>query len=179
MTDKDIQYKLAFVSKSAVLIISGILTSLLFYWLQNLSKVPAGGPGIINLQLAFSLHHFNEILQAWGPDAVRQFQHTMWIDYFYAVAYGIFLSGVLFSIGSRLQIRPKRLLFFAWLPLVASLLDWTENTIHLILLREGANDAGVLLASVIASVKWWLLIQSVLLIMIGLSVLLLKKKIKI
>ncbi len=169
-------YYLKFFARSYVLLLSGISAILLFWRLETSALIPPGVPGIIHLQLAFSLARFNEIIQAWGYEAVNQYRHTMWVDYLYAIAYGVFLSGALFRIGHSFQVRKQIIKMFALIPILVTLLDWAENTIHLFLLANGATRVPVLIVSIIAAFKWWLALQSVLLIVFGLFILLFKKR---
>jgi len=170
---------LKFFARSYILLLSGLSAISLFWWLETTALIPSGVPGVIHLQLAFSLSRFNDILQSWGSEAVNQYRHTMWIDYLYAIAYGVFLSGALFRIGLSFQLRKQIIKIFALIPILVTLLDWAENTFHLYLLNHEATRIPVLIVSIIAAFKWWLALQSVLLIVFGLFILLFKKRTKL
>ncbi len=123
---------------------------------------PAGAPGIVELELAFSAQAFGDIVQQWGAEAVRSYcTATILIDYWFPLAYSLFLA----SLMALLSFQAGRVLRPNWvaLPFIAALLDWAENSFHLILLRDATHLSStlVLLASVAAALKWGLVAVSV------------------
>ena len=130
---------------------------------------PAGGPSQIALQLAFSEEAFGRIVGQWGAEGVRIYRNvTLGLDYLFPIAYALCLSGAmawLTRTGSRGPTRAELALFA--MPWVAALLDWVENTLHLLLLQDVSrlSPALVLLASLAAAAKWGLVLLSVLTIL--------------
>lgn len=127
---------------------------------------PAGTPTVTALQLAFSGETFGDIIARWGLEGVRAFrQSTIYVDYWFPVAYALFLA----SLSALLTVKPGQppsrlhLTYFA-LPFIGGLLDWVENTLHLILLRHPTNlsPSLVLLASLAAVAKWGLIAAAML-----------------
>ncbi len=99
---------------------------------------PANSPGIVALQLAFRKETFAGILQQWGPSGVHAFQMTtLWIDSWFPVAYALLLSSLMAGLVSRARGRLANpgdtTLALPWL---AMGLDWLENSLHLLLLRD-------------------------------------------
>ena len=126
---------------------------------------PGGSPGIVALQLAFNKETFASILRQWGPAGIRTYQTvTLWVDSWFPPAYALLLSSLIAVLAVRASGRTARLgrALFA-LPWLAMTLDWLENGLHLILLRNPANlsAALVLIASLAAALKWGLIAASV------------------
>ena len=133
---------------------------------------PPDSPGIVALQLAFSKATFAGILQQWGPAGVRAFQMTtLWVDSWFPVAYALLLSSLLAALArgssGRLTHPGDTTLALPWL---AMGLDWLENSLHLLLLRDPGNLSATLVwvASVAAAVKWGLIAVTVLVLVLGL-----------
>lgn len=131
---------------------------LYFRLAAGLATIPAGAPGILALQLAFSRERFLAVLAAWGPDAAGFYVTGMWLDYLYPAAYALALAGWIARLGRDRTGAPGawgRFLFR--LPLAAGLLDWLENSLHLVVLMLPAvPGAGALVwaASLAAALKW-------------------------
>jgi hypothetical protein len=126
------------------------------------ARRPAGSPGAVALQLAFSRQAFADILDQWGTAGVRAYQRsTLSIDYLFPIAYALCLSSSISWLssgsGSRQPGRATLLIFS--LPWAAAALDYTENTLHLILLRDFRQLSAtlVLMASLAAAIKWGLI----------------------
>ncbi len=127
-------------------------------------ELPPHAPGIIPMELAFTKGKLVQILNSWGK-ALNTYLKIMWIDYLYALAYGVFLAG-LFSMVSREQGKPPgrgKILFFS-LPFLAGVLDWVENTLHLALLPgyRSLSAPTVFALSLISLVKWLAALVSIL-----------------
>lgn len=136
------------------------LAGLLFWQLaRGLANLPAGAPGIFDLQLAFTVEKFQSTLAAWGEENVAAYIDGMWVDYLYPIAYALALSGWLAVLTHRADHPPSRftLALFA-APLLAALLDYVENSLHLLMLTvlHATPAALVFLASLAAAVKWTL-----------------------
>ncbi|MFZ5889425.1 MAG: hypothetical protein ACOYYF_18460, partial [Chloroflexota bacterium] len=136
------------------------LAGVLFWFLaRGLGNLPPGAPTIFDLQLAFTAEKFQAVLAAWGEQNVRAYINGMWLDFLYPIAYALALSSWLAVLTHRPDRPPARLtlsLFAA--PFLAALLDYVENTLHLLMLAilHTTPPALVLLASLAAAVKWTL-----------------------
>src|SRR5262245_54650779 len=125
-----------------------------------------GTPGILSLQLAFTVSKFREILLSWRDIAL--FKQSVWqIDYLFPITYaGMLAFGYAWSRRNEEPARLDRVMFLA--PFVAASCDWIENSLHLYLLRNVNNkeqveatsfsDALVFAASSFALIKIGLLI---------------------
>jgi hypothetical protein len=145
---------------------------------------PIGTPGVVALQLAFSAEAFRRILALWGAAGAEAYwRATLLADSWFPIAYSVLLS----SVTTRLLVRSSLGSAERWrsaiaLPFAAAILDWVENTLHLMLLRsvlspalsasEGlyqADQSGSLLvamASTAAVIKWGLLAVSLVAILL-------------
>jgi hypothetical protein len=126
---------------------------------------PAGSPGIVALQLAFSAQTFSNIVLQWGAEGVRAYRTaTVLVDYWFPVAFSLFLASVITLLSFRPGKPPWPSLVA--LPFIAALFDWAENTVHLMVLRDLTHISAtlVLVASIAAAVKWGLIAVSVVVI---------------
>ena len=139
------------------------LASLAFAWFDKAR--PAGSPGVIALQLAFSEEAFHGIITQWGVEGVQAYQRsTLYIDSWFPLAYASLLSSVIAVLTVRAGGTTGRFqLACLALPFIAWLLDWVENTLHLILLRDPSHLTVtlVLIASIAAAIKWGLIALSI------------------
>lgn len=152
-------------------LVSGALAGFLFSRLAaGLETLPPGAPGIFALQLAFTPQRFQFVLEQWGDDAVQHYVTGMWLDYIYPVAYSLALAGLLAWLTSRPNQAPARwqLTLFS-LPLIAGLLDWVENSLHLLMLavlHSSSSPVLVFIASLAAAIKWTFAAISILAILV-------------
>lgn len=140
--------------------IAAVAAAVLLVLLWALAGASGGGMSVIGLQLAFTPENFLAVVEGWGAAGVAQFQQTIWLDYLFPVAYAVLLASLLARLTAWPDRPPDRarLILFA-LPFVAALCDYLENALHLILLSDPpVFPAGtVLLASVVAAIKWVLI----------------------
>ncbi|GAB4504990.1 MAG: penicillin acylase family protein [Anaerolineales bacterium] len=145
------------------------LAGLLFWLLaRGLGSLPPGAPSIFDLQLAFTVERFQFVMAQWGAAAMQAYVTSMWLDYLYPIAYTLALGGwlaVLTRRAGRAPSRPALVLFAA--PFLAALLDYVENSLHLLMLAvlHATPAALVFLASLAAAIKWILAGASVLFIL--------------
>ncbi|MBI2608943.1 MAG: hypothetical protein HYW47_05005 [Deltaproteobacteria bacterium] len=132
---------------------------------------PSHSPTPLEIQFVYSLEAFQNILMLWGDQGVQAFKNILYVDYFFPIAYSFFLSSL---IGIQ-----KAQLPFLLLPFLAAILDWVENSFHLILLNNvvlsdspvilsAAKDLFsylVFLATFCALIKWVLVFISLIYIM--------------
>jgi hypothetical protein len=144
-----------------------VLAFVAFAWFDRAR--PAGTPGVIPLELAFSAEAFSSIITQWGAEGVRAYQvSTVCIDYWFPVAYAMFLAGLIAVLTFKPGGTPSRLQLTCFaLPFIAGLLDWMENTLHLILLRDPSHVSAplVVFASIAAALKWGLIVFAILAIL--------------
>ena len=152
-----------------VVLVSGVATLVLTCVMAAISREGLAvieGADVVRLQLAFSSEAFADVLQKWGPGGIERFRAMLWVDYLYAVAYSVFLSGLLAILTRRLAAAGVIGLSVVLAPLVAAASDWIENTFHLLMLADPArlSETAVVLASMFAAVKWGLVAASIALI---------------
>lgn len=144
-----------------VVIISGILAAGALCILSLLIQraIPPDSPGIIAMELAFSKKKLVSILNQWGAEGVGVYLKAMWIDYFYALFYAIFLSSLFALASTEEKKKPMRveLLIFSF-PFIAGILDWVENSFHLAFFPEyeEMTESLVLAVSFVSLIKWFL-----------------------
>jgi penicillin amidase len=136
----------------------GALAGFLFSRLAaGLKTLPPDAPSIFDLQLAFTPQRFQFVLEKWGAAGVTNYVTGMWLDYIYAIAYSLALSSLLAWLTARPNQPPARwqLILFS-LPFLAGLLDWVENTLHLLMLAVLHSTPFILVfvASLAAATKW-------------------------
>jgi hypothetical protein len=154
------------VARARIVGLSLLLTVVGFVAFAWFDKArPTGTPGVIALELAFSAETFSDIITQWGAEGVRAYQvSTLYIDYWFPVAYAVFLAGLIEVLTIKPRGTPSRLQLTCFaLPFIAWLLDWAENTLHLILLHDPSHISAplVLFASIAAALKWGLVVFSI------------------
>jgi len=123
--------------------------------------IPPTAPGIVPMELAFTKERLMHILNQWGEAGLTVYLKTMWIDYIYALSYSFFLAS-LFVLSSRDEKDDTgrlNLLFFSF-PFIAAILDWVENSFHLVYFRnlQHVSETVVFAVSFISLIKWLLAI---------------------
>lgn len=158
------------MAHAPVVVLALALTMLAFLAFAYFDRArPSGTPGVVALQLAFSAEAFQSILNQWGAPGVQAYQvSTLYVDSWFPVVYALLLASLIAVLTSRpgQAVSKSHLLLFA-LPFVAMLLDWLENGLHLILLRDPLyfSPALILTASLAATVKWGIIALSMLAIL--------------
>jgi hypothetical protein len=161
---------LGWASRWPVIVICAALTLgfLLFFTITE-RAAPAGTPGVVELELAFSEARFDDIVERWAKAGMLEVQRrNLWIDLLFPVAYSTLLFGLLAAVTTQAGTQPSRgHILLLSLPFAAGLLDWLENGLLLFLLGSGDGRSRllILLSSTAASVKWMLLVTSVIAIM--------------
>lgn len=148
------------VNKPYILPATLVSTAILTILLGTIDSRVAGpgGHGVFYLQMSFTKPAFEAILAAWGPDGIRLFIKTMWLDYIYPLSYSLLIA----SFIAFLQ-RKGEEIRNAWLliPFIAGFFDMVENSIHLyILLNHAFSKSLIMTASTVALAKWLLLLAS-------------------
>jgi len=157
------------MARAPVVWVSLFLTVLAFVAFAALDRgrLP-GTPGVVALELAFSADAFRNIIAQWGAAGVQAYRvSTLYIDSWFPIAYSLLLASLIALLAARSGRTPSRLQLTCFvLPFIAALLDWIENTLHLILLRDPRHISTpvVFIASVAAAIKWGLIALSVLVI---------------
>jgi hypothetical protein len=161
---------LTWLNNPWVLGVTGIAVFLLMSLLSHIdTQATGGGPnGILGLQFAFSVEAARTIIQLWGPQGAALIAHTMWIDYIYPPFYATFLASAIVYFSRKwamFDVRTQMALIVP--PYVAALLDYLENTLHLILLHHFPRlSAGLVeTASIAATIKWLLVGWSLLVVL--------------
>lgn len=149
-----------YLSASRIPIFAGGLTVavLLIITVLEAGVRNSGTNGIVSLQLAFTQARFTEIVAGWNPDLLRTYKLALIWDYAFPFLYVPFLAGFIaraFPLSDPENPRFLPMALFA-LPFDAGLLDWVENSLHVVLLNgvPPYSDTLVLLASLAALVKW-------------------------
>jgi len=108
------------------------------------------------------------VLRQWGEAGVTGYREHLWLDYLFPAAYAIFFASLIAWMDGKRTISTGKIPIIFSFPLVAGLLDWLENTIHLQLLQNPTAINAVLIFSafVISSTKWLLLFVTVIYILI-------------
>jgi hypothetical protein len=119
----------------------------------------AGGPGIVPFELAGSTARMEEILAEWGERGRDAARLSLWLDFAYLAAYGMFLWLAIRALRDA-ALRRARTGFarlgerIAPLPLVAAACDAVEDVALLLVLGGRGGSAAPALAAAFASVKF-------------------------
>lgn len=154
-------------AKWQVVLVCGVLAvAFMVFFASADGAAPEGTPGIVDLELAFSEERFSAIVHQWAVAGTLPLQErNLWIDFLFPCAYAVLLSSLLAWVANGLYEHwPRGFVILLALPLVAGLLDWVENVLLLILLRDTSSFSApmILAASTVSLVKWLLLVVSAL-----------------
>jgi len=92
------------------------------------------GLGIIDLEFAKSPAKLFFVLKQWGAEGRSFMLHWFWLDYIFPAAYGTFLFLALRRTIEHGFPEASRLKLLSWLPLLAALMDWAENSAEIYLM---------------------------------------------
>jgi hypothetical protein len=102
----------------------------------------ATDPTLMDLQLTFNAQRFHEIIVSWsksvngGVDIYKL--STIFLDYLYPIIYSVMLAfGYAAVRGNITPNRFDRVMFV--FPFIAAFFDYSENTFHILLLRNVHN----------------------------------------
>ncbi|MBC7260834.1 MAG: hypothetical protein H5T63_02375, partial [Chloroflexi bacterium] len=159
--------KMARASVVGLMLLLTILAFVAFAYFDQAR--PPGTPGVVALQLAFSAEAFQSIVKQWGESGVQAYRvSTLYVDSWFPLVYASLLASLIALLTHKLgRVLDKATLLFFTLPFVATLLDWVENALHLILLRNPDHFSPmlVLIASLAAAIKWGIIWFSALLVL--------------
>jgi phosphoglycerol transferase MdoB-like AlkP superfamily enzyme len=133
----------------------------------------AGSHGIIAFELAFTSGKAQEIMRAWGSDGHDAAVASLWFDYAYLVAYGLFSWLAIRALGDALARRGLERLAqpafaISLLPLVGAACDALEDAFLLLQLGGHARSIGPPLAGSFATVKFLCLAVGLVYLLVGL-----------
>jgi hypothetical protein len=132
-----------------------------------------GGPGILPFELAGGQDRADEILSEWGEDGQDAARESLWIDFGFLLAYGIFLSLALAATRDLARERDWRRLAAIGGAVVSfgalgAAFDALED-VCLLLTLDGAGAAFPLLATIFAACKFILLTAAIVYLLVGLA----------
>ncbi len=161
------------VQKKA-LIVFGITTLILLIIIsiidQPLKNIHSGG--IIAFELAGSFERSQEILDSWDYNAKLFAAFSLGIDYFFMLAYSLFLSLSIFKLSKRFINRKRWYsqlgIYLAWAQFAAAIFDAIENYFLLRLLLGSQTEIFSSLAFYSASIKFILIVLGFLYIVLSL-----------
>lgn len=156
------------------LIASGIATVILLLAMSPAEeRMQDRGPGMVPFELAGGQDRADEILVEWGEEGQDAARESLWIDFGFLLAYGVFLT---LALAATRDIAAER----GWGRLariggivvsfgaLGAAFDALENTC-LLLTLDGAGAAFPLLATVLAACKFALLAAAIAYLLAGLA----------
>jgi len=163
------------VTRRRGLIASGVaaLVLLLAMFPAEERMQDTGGPGMVPFELTGGQDRADEILSEWGEGGQDAARESLWIDFGFLLAYGVFLTLALAAVRDLASERGWRRLaaiggvVLSFGALVAAF-DALENAC-LLLTLEGAGAAFPLLATIFAACKFILLTTAIAYLLAGLT----------
>jgi hypothetical protein len=148
------------LSKKSVIVISTLATLMMFavvMFVVNPSIDGKNGIGVLALQLAFDKEVGIEIINSWTQLGIENFNRFIFTDYLYALSYSILFASILSVLilkKSKQNILKYKMIVY--LPFIAGLFDWIENTLELSFINNPIEFSNILffIHSIIASLKW-------------------------
>jgi hypothetical protein len=148
------------LSKKSIIVISTIMTLVMFtvvMFIINPSIDGKNGIDVLSLQLAFNKEVAIEIINSWSKSGIENFNKFIFTDYIYALSYSIFFSSILSVLILKKSIQNiLKYKLIIYLPFIAGLFDWIENTLELLFINNPIEFSNTLffIHSIIASLKW-------------------------
>ncbi len=141
----------------------------------------AGSYGIIDFELAFTSGKAQEIMRAWGSEGHDAAVASLWFDFLYLIAYGLFLWLAIRAVGDGLRARGRARLAapaaaISLLPLIGAASDVIEDVFLLLVLGEHLSSAGPPLAGSFAALKFACLTVAIMYLLVGLIALALARR---
>lgn len=127
--------------------------------------------GILDLEFAWNAATATTILAAWGSTYIPHEIWGIYIDFAFIPSYATFMAGLTLLLARRFSGRTQVLGFMLVVaPFIAGLLDVVENLHLLLMLRSPTTitDPVPLIASICASVKFALIIVTIVYFFVGL-----------
>jgi hypothetical protein len=163
------------MTRRRALWILGIATLALFVVLALLDRrmQDAGGYGIVDLELAFTSGKAQEIMRAWGSEGHDAAIASLWFDFLYLTAYGLFLWLAIRALGDGLRARGRMrsaapAAAISLLPLIGAACDAVEDVFLLLVLGGHLPSAGPPLAGSFAALKFACLTVAIVYLLVGL-----------
>lgn len=147
-----------------IALLAAALSAAFFALFSRIITLPAGAPGVVELQLAFTVGRFRDVLDVWGPDAIADYRRSMLPDAVFPLVYATALASALAWLRVRSgQRQTPATRAWCLLPYAAAVFDYGENALHLWILRDTAALSAplILLASLAAALKWGLMALAV------------------
>ena len=163
------------MSRRTALIVSGVLALGLWIYLATVDREMSdtAGPGIIAFEFAWTEEGAQEILDDWGEKGQDAARKSLWVDYAFMAAYGLFFF--LAAAATRDLARERnwrRLAAFGVYAVpfaaIAPFADALENVNLLLALDSKGGDLAPLLGGIFASIKFVTLTSAQLYVIAGL-----------
>jgi hypothetical protein len=141
----------------------------------------AGSHGIVTFEVAFTSGKAQEIVVAWGSKGHDAAQLSLWLDFLYLIAYGLFLWLAIRALGDALRGRgmdgwARPAAAISLLPLVGAGADAVEDVFLLLVLGGHASSIGPPLAGGFATLKFLCLAVAIVYLLAGLVALALARR---
>jgi hypothetical protein len=141
----------------------------------------AGGHGIVAFEVAFTSDRAQEITSAWGSDGHDAARLSLWLDYLYLIAYGLFLWLAIRALGDALAKRGRERLArmapaISLLAPITAGADAVEDLFLLLVLGGHADSIGPPLAGGFATLKFACLAVAVAWVLVALVALALGRR---
>jgi hypothetical protein len=141
----------------------------------------AGRHGIVAFEVAFTSGKAQEILVAWGAKGHDAAVASLWFDFLYLTAYGLFLWLAIRAVGDGLRPRGRERLAapaaaISLLPLVAAAADALEDVFLLLQLGGHAGSIGPPLAGSFATLKFACIVVAIVYLLTGLVAMALSRR---
>jgi hypothetical protein len=133
----------------------------------------AGHHGIIAFEVAFTSGKAQSIMAAWGDAGHDAAVASLWFDFLYLTAYGLFLWLAVRAVGAGLRARGRARLAapapaISLLPLIGAACDALEDVFLLLQLGGRAQSLGPPLAGAFATVKFACIAVALVYLLVGL-----------
>ncbi|MHA1129806.1 MAG: hypothetical protein ACTSRC_10985 [Candidatus Helarchaeota archaeon] len=151
----------------------------IIFQIQDVQLTAASGYGILDLEFAFNQSTATTILAAWGPTLSPTVILGTYLDFLYIVSYSVLIMGVALLLIRKLEDRLQTVgMIISISGFIAGVFDVVENINLINMLNNPASFSSFVptLASICASIKFFLIFAALGFALIALLVMLLKRR---
>ncbi|MHA1977161.1 MAG: hypothetical protein ACW98F_07015 [Candidatus Hodarchaeales archaeon] len=158
-----------------ITIISVVLTAIIYLLMRpiELELTSQTVYGVIDLEFAWNVEQINQILSSWGDELITMEVNAVLLDFGFLVVYSLSLAGVslLLTKFGMFGTWSNWGYYFTLIPFVAASFDVVENVNLLLILSSPSSfpSFAPLIASICATIKFGLIIATVVFWIAGLG----------
>jgi len=167
--------------KTGVILLITCIGLIIFLLINQLifASLPIEVPShsILDFEFAWTASQISTIFTDWGSDGMILHTNGIYWDFLYILGYGSLIAGLILLISRKLSGKIQLIgLYLTFTPFLAGLFDCIENILLLTMLNNpsGFSPGIPLIAGIMATIKFSILLIGIVFFLAGIFVLLVK-----